>query len=166
MSIALAPEGSSMSTANYQALLVDDYPAIRKLMDRALKLEGFICTHANDGNEAAGLVRDQAFDLVITDLKMPACNGHSLATEVLESPNRPALVIFTGIVDPTLAKDLMSRGVDDIVLKPIDFGVLAVRMKTLVDRRKAASAKRDSKKTSSYSNLTSPANAGGVPVQA
>ena len=45
------------------------------------------------------------------------------------------ILVYTGVIEPRLAKDLLARGVDDIVFKPFDFGILAVKLRVLVERR-------------------------------
>ena len=62
-------------------------------------------------------------------------NGHRLATRLLELDPRPLIVIHTSVIEPRLAKDLLARGVDDILFKPFDFGVLAAKVRSLVDRQ-------------------------------
>ena len=54
------------------------------------------------------------------------------------STSRPVVVILTGVTEPKLAKDLIARGVDDIVFKPIDQGTLAAKVRSLIARREAS----------------------------
>ena len=120
-----------------RALVVDDEPVVRQATARSLSRVGFACETAQDGAEAWTLAKAHPFDLVITDLRMPEVNGHQLAVDLLALPNRPALAILTGIVEPKLAADLKARGVDEILFKPIEFDDLARRMLSLVDSRAA-----------------------------
>lgn len=125
-----------MPSSAYRALIVDDEPAIRKLLQRALRVEGFECETAEDGLQATELTQSQVFDLVVTDLAMPGQHGHSLAVHLLEQAERPLVVVLTGIAEPRLAKDLFARGVDDVVLKPVDFRMFAAKLRSLVDRKR------------------------------
>lgn len=131
-----------MPFATYRALIVDDEAAIRKLLQRALLVEGFECMTAEDGQQAAELTRCHAFDLVVTDLAMPVKHGHSLAVQLLEQQDRPLVVVLTGIAEPRLAKDLFARGVDDVVLKPVDFRMFAAKLRSLVNRKRAGAPAR------------------------
>jgi HD-like signal output (HDOD) protein/ActR/RegA family two-component response regulator len=119
-----------------RALVVDDEVGIRRLLVTALSKEGFQCDTASDGESAANNLLKSRYQLVVTDLAMPRRNGHSLIVDVLAMPDRPAIVAVTGILEPRLAKDLMARGVDDIVFKPLEFLPFAAKMAALVDRRK------------------------------
>ena len=117
------------------ALVVDDDVIPRKMMGFALQAAGFDCAYAFNGNDALAKVSDRDFDLVVTDLKMPGRNGHSLAVELLTRTPRPIITVHTGIEDPRLAEDLMRRGVDDVVYKPTNYSVFAAKMKGLASRR-------------------------------
>jgi DNA-binding response OmpR family regulator/HD-like signal output (HDOD) protein len=125
----------SMASREYRALIVDDEPALRMLTMRELSRNGFICDAARDGLQARGLAAAHPYDVVVTDLCMPEMNGHALAVELLSRDNRPAIVVLTGVTEPRLAKDLIARGVDDIMFKPVDHGILAAKVRALVDRR-------------------------------
>lgn len=132
-----------MAAVTYRALVVDDEEPIRKLIAMALRKAGYVCELAADGDEAAQLAAKSRFDVVVTDLKMPNKNGHTLALELIQrEEDRPLIVVYTGVIEPRLAKDLLGRGVDDILYKPLDFSVLAAKVTTLVERR---SALRDAK---------------------
>jgi len=123
-----------------RALIVDDEQMIRYLLVTALTREGFACETADDGEEAwQKLVgADEPYRLLVTDLLMPVRHGHSLAVETLAMPERPVVVVLTGVMEPRIAKDLMARGIEDIVFKPTPFRPFAAKMRALVDRRRPA----------------------------
>ena len=121
--------------APLRALVVDDEPGIRRLLAAALSKEGFQCELASDGDKAAHQVATSHFDLVVTDLAMPHRNGHSLVVELLAMADRPVVAVVTGVLEPRLARDMIARGIDDIVFKPLEFLPLAAKLRSLVDRR-------------------------------
>jgi HD-like signal output (HDOD) protein/DNA-binding response OmpR family regulator len=127
-----------MTLPDYRALIVDDEAVIRQLTMRALAREGFSCNAASDGNEALALARGTKYDVVVTDLRMPNKHGHALALDLLQLPERPLIVVLTGVIEPRLAKDLVSRGVDDIMFKPVDYPAFAGKVSALVKRRAAS----------------------------
>ena len=69
---------------------------------------------------------------------MPNKHGHALAVELIARENAPVIVVHSSVDDPRLAKDLMTRGVDDIVYKPANYAAFAAKTKALVQRRKKA----------------------------
>ena len=119
----------------FRALVVDDESAVRMLTIRSLANNGFCCDGARDGLGARELVANTHYDVVVTDLRMPEMNGHTLAIELLERHERPAVVVLTGVTEPKLATDLIARGVDDILFKPVDPSILAAKVRALVERR-------------------------------
>jgi DNA-binding response OmpR family regulator len=129
-----------MAAVTHRALVVDDEAPIRKLVAISLRKMGYQCELAADGEEAARISAKSKFDVVVTDLKMPNKNGHSLALDLLQLQERPLIVVYTGVIEPRLAKDLLARGVDDILYKPLDFGVLAAKVSALVERRSSVDA--------------------------
>lgn len=124
----------------YRALVVDDEVLIRQVTARALMREGFRCDVAADGVEAARLLAANQYDVVVTDLRMPNRHGHALLTDLLQRSERPVTIVVTGVLEPRLAKDLYARGVDDIVWKPVKPEFLALKVKTLIERRQEQSS--------------------------
>ncbi|TWT66885.1 Gliding motility regulatory protein [Posidoniimonas polymericola] len=122
-----------MEFTGYRALVVDDEPYVRDLASRSLAKRSLQCDVASDGEEALVLASRYAYDAVITDLRMPRCHGHSLAAELLAWPNRPKIIVLTGLAEPRLVEDLRHRGVDEVLHKPIDFDELASRVASLID---------------------------------
>lgn len=127
-----------MSQSRLKALVVDDDAVIRRLTARALCGEGFSCDLANDGVEAHVKLRSDRYDLVVTDLCMPNRHGHALASELVGTADRPLVVVLTALSDPRMTKDLLARGVDDVVLKPVDYLAFAAKLRGLVNRRTPA----------------------------
>ncbi len=122
----------------YRALIVDDEQIVRRTLCYALEHVGITCDIACDGVEALGKLARHAYDLVVTDLRMPRKNGHSLAVEVLAQPARPVIIIHTSINEPRLIKDLLTRGVDEIVQKPTNYEQFAARARHLIEESQAA----------------------------
>lgn len=124
-----------MTSSILRALVVDDEADIRTLVTVALRKEGFACTEASDGLEAQQKLAAAEFDVVITDLRMPNRHGHALAVDLLGRLERPLIVVHTGMLEPKLTKDLLARGVDDVVFKPVNYAAFAGKVKALVQRR-------------------------------
>ena len=127
-----------MSAANSRllALVVDDEEPIRRLTIYALARQGFLCHAATNGLQAEALLQTVDYDVIVTDLRMPLRNGHALAVTLLERSDRPLIFIQTGVIEPRLAEDLLQRGVEDVVNKPADFRLFAVKARVLAEQRK------------------------------
>lgn len=99
-------------------LVVDDEQPIRELCARVLTRAGYRVTSAVDGVEAVRLVKDETFDLIVCDLRMPVVSG----LEVLEAAKalRPAIavVLITGFGTHEMTARALQSGADTIVTKP------------------------------------------------
>lgn len=125
-----------MSPTAQRVLVVDDDAQYRQLLMGALAAEGFDCEQAENGAVAARLLATGSYDLLLADLQMPVRNGHALVAELLARKYRPAVVALTGIVEPKLAADLLARGAEDVIFKPVEFRLLAAKLKALLATRR------------------------------
>ncbi len=101
---ATAPEhvGAPLGANLGRVLVVDDDPAMRTLVSRALTKLGYGVTQACDGDEALELIRrDDQFDLLITDVVMPSMGGLDLVSQIREHLSVPA-IYMTGYQDLVL----------------------------------------------------------------
>jgi CheY-like chemotaxis protein len=110
-----------------RVLLVEDDPVCRMLVTRILRGMGMAVVHASNGQDARVLLeRDEAIDLIITDIQMPVQDGFALITGVRSTPEREGLPIICISVlnDRAELERLLSLGVQGYLLKPIDQGQL------------------------------------------
>lgn len=116
-------------------LVVDDEPAARTGLERILGGEGYLATSAANGEEAIEVAKREAFDAVVTDLRMPGISGIELIAELRElSPHVP-VVVATAFGDVQSAVQAMRAGADDYVTKPVDLDSLSLVLKRVIDRR-------------------------------
>jgi len=105
-------------------LVVDDDPAIRRLIRIILEDVGYDIMEVEDGQEAINVLSSgetpMVVDLIITDLNMPKVDGfEAIASFQKEYPSIPVIVL-TGIADPEVEASFMRQGVSDYLLKPVD----------------------------------------------
>lgn len=103
-----------------QALLVDDEPDIRELLEITLTRMNIHCTMAATLSAAKTLLQSQAFDLCLTDMHLPDGNGLDLVKLIQEHhPHTPVAVITAyGSVDTAITA--LKSGAFDFVSKPVD----------------------------------------------
>ncbi len=99
--------------------LVDDEPALVKMLGRSLERDGHRVRGFTDANEAlAAMVAGDSPDLLVTDFNMPRRSGVELAREArVLLPGLP-VVICTGLITDALARDAASIGVTRLLYKP------------------------------------------------
>lgn len=77
-------------------LIADDEPGIRDLLHKWLKRDGHQVACARSGHEAAALMKQQNFDVVIADVLMPDGDGLELITESRKTQPRARIVAISG----------------------------------------------------------------------
>lgn len=121
-----------------KVLIVDDEPEVRALAARALQQCGLVCDQAGDGQEAINRAKGGDFEAVVTDLRMPTRHGHALCGDLLGLAKPPGVMVLTGLSDARLVRDLMSRGVHDVIQKPVAYDVLAMKVLAMIEQRRRA----------------------------
>ena len=123
-------------------LVVDDDP----------KLTQAACTYLNDsGYEAKGCLSAEAaydamysqlYDLIISDIMMPGTDGFAFA-ETVRGLNRTIPILFVSARDDLPAKQKgFDLGIDDYMVKPIDFSELLMRVRALLRRANIEASRR------------------------
>lgn len=103
-------------------LLVDDDPAIRKILSQSLEMEGFVIYQASNGEEALEAIDSTIPDLVILDVMMPKMNGFEVLKNVRASPKTEDLpvVMLTARSSQEDVWEGWREGVDYYMTKPFD----------------------------------------------
>ncbi len=100
-------------------MLVDDHPMIRDAMSlyfgKTNEIE--ILAEANNGKEALDLLKEQQFDLVITDIAMPEMNGVEFLTALQEQNIQQDVLVISMINEVSQVKKMISLGAKGYVLK-------------------------------------------------
>jgi two-component system, OmpR family, response regulator MprA len=116
-------------------LVVDDDPAVRESLRRALALEGYAVELASDGTEAlARLDQGDELGAVVLDVMMPAPDGLEVTRRLRAGGNRVPILMLTarGAVDDRVAG--LDAGADDYLVKPFALDELFARLRALLRR--------------------------------
>ncbi len=125
-----------MAAPTAHVLFVDDERALRALMAERLTERGFEVTQAESGEAALELLEQFAFDVVITDFRMPGIDGMQVIQAALERYPGIVGIVITGYGTVKDAVDAIKRGAADFVAKPFQFDELMhVLHKALEQRR-------------------------------
>ncbi len=118
-------------------LVIDDEPALRKVIRASLAAIGFIVEEVGTGTEAIGVVEHRPFDLILLDINMPGVGGIETC-RLLRSraPNTGILMITVRDAEDDKVRAL-EAGADDYVTKPFRFRELIARMKAVLRRTHA-----------------------------
>jgi excisionase family DNA binding protein len=124
----------------FTILVVDDEPAIRKLMATALATTSREVLTAGSGEGALAIVKGSNVDLVVLDLAMPGMNGVDTFRAIRSL--RPALpvLIVTGYPDSDLMAQAFEIGAFTMISKPFDLAQFEKTVHRIVGRSLGASA--------------------------
>ncbi|MDZ7697370.1 MAG: response regulator [Deltaproteobacteria bacterium] len=79
-----------------KVLVVDDERGIRLLLSEALLSQGFEVREARDGQESLDVLKEEDFDLVITDINMPRLDGVGMLQSMKEGGRKEKVIVMTG----------------------------------------------------------------------
>ena len=120
-------------------LIAEDEEGLRLLVARALALDGHHVVTANDGAEALEqLTRSHgAFELLLTDIRMPVMDGIALALAAARDFPRLAILLMTGYADQRERAHGLNALIQDVIAKPFSLGTI----RSAVNQALAASAR-------------------------
>jgi DNA-binding response OmpR family regulator len=115
-------------------LVVDDEPAVRDSLRRALQLEGYDIELAADGQEALDRLSRDGVDAVVLDVSMPRLDGLEACRQRRSSGNSVPVLMLTARDDETDMLVGLGVGADDYMTKPFSMRELAARVHVLLRR--------------------------------
>jgi len=115
------------------ALIVDDEPDVRELLEECVIAQGYQVLSAASGEEAMRLLESVVPSVVLTDVDMPGVNGVALTRYIKEHQDLRLVpvVILTGIADLHARIAGLDAGADDFFAKPVDLLELQTRLSAL-----------------------------------
>ena len=102
-------------------LVVDDDHGLSRLIEKALRREGFATAQAGSGQQTMDWLRDHRADLMLLDLKLEDIEGQELVSRLSQTSSCPPFIIITGQGDERVAVEMMKRGARDYLVKDVDF---------------------------------------------
>src|SRR6202035_2270935 len=117
-----------------RVLVVDDEPAVRRALERALRLEKHEGRMAADGEQALDALADEPADAVILDILMPRLDGLEVCRRMRKAGDRTPVLMLTArdaIDDRVEGLDV---GADDYLVKPFALRELQARLRALLRR--------------------------------
>ena len=119
----------------HRILVVDDEQIIRDSISFILKKEGYTIEEAANGKIAYERIKEQHFDVVITDIEMPVMKGIELLGKVMQISPQTLVLIITAYGSLETAIAALRAGASDYILKPVEFDELLIKLKRLLDAR-------------------------------
>lgn len=121
-----------------RALVVDDDLASRRLMTRVLERQGFKCNSAASVGEARGLLEDEEYALLVTDMRMWGEEGLDLVRFATDEYPDVAVIMVSGMEATDLAQKAVQAGASFYIQKPIELDDFAQKVKVALEAREEA----------------------------
>ena len=122
-------------TEKLNILVVEDGRSQREMLRDFLKDEGYPVSEAENGESALTRLREDRFDLVLTDYKMPGMDGMTLLQAAKELNPEMDVVMMTAFGTVETAVGAMKAGASDYITKPIDLDELQLLIERISGRR-------------------------------
>ncbi len=118
-----------------RVLIVDDELSVRKMLAVMLTQGGVKCSHVSTPEEALDELQNEAFNAVISDLRMGPISGMDLLEQVHRRYPDMAFVMATGVADVRVGVQAMKQGADDYLLKPFDMDVVLASLRRALQKK-------------------------------
>jgi DNA-binding NtrC family response regulator len=117
-------------------LLVDDEAPLREVVAERLVEHGFEVSQADSGEQAIELLRQFAYDAVVSDLRLPGVDGREVIDTALQLYPGIIAIVVTGYGTVKDAVEVIKRGATDFVTKPFQFDELMHVLHTALEQRR------------------------------
>jgi two-component system response regulator PilR (NtrC family) len=117
-------------------LVVDDETSIREFLEILFLRAGHQVRLAKDAIDAITLLKDDSFDVVLTDLRLPRGSGMDVLTYVSKNTSSTQVVIMTAFATTETAIEAMKAGAYDYIIKPFKVDELIVLVDRALERRR------------------------------
>jgi two-component system, OmpR family, response regulator MprA len=115
-------------------LVVDDDPAIREALDRALRLEGFEVSTGDDGEAALASVEERPPDVMVLDVMMPGLTGVEVVRRLRADGYELPICVLSARDELADRVEGLRAGADDYLVKPFELEELVARLHALLRR--------------------------------
>ena len=146
-------------------LVVDDEEAMRDIGSRMISSLGHHAETARDGEEALKKVREEGFDLVLADLRMPRKDGMDLLREIKKFDPRIEVIMVSGFGTIESAVEAIKLGASDYVTKPLQVEELKKKIERTLKNRQLTLENRYLKNLLRSKNGSRPLIGSSQPMQ-
>ncbi len=120
-------------------LVIDDERSIRNTLKDILEVESYLVDVAESGVEALDLIKNQGYDAIFSDIKMPQMDGIELLQRLKENDVETPVIMISGHGNIETAVDCIKKGAYDFIEKPIDLNRLLIVVRNALDKTKQVS---------------------------
>lgn len=122
-------------TEDARVLVVDDEPMVCLALTNWLEEENYFAQAVEDGPQAVKAVREENWDIVLLDLRMPGMDGMEVLKQVKEIAPQTVVIMMTAYASIPGAVQAMQEGAYDYIVKPLDVDQLTLMLKRIVEHQ-------------------------------
>ncbi len=115
-------------------LVVDDERSIRNTLKEILEFEKFTVDTAEDGPTGLSKIKENSYDVILCDIKMPNMDGLEVLEDALASGVNTPIVMISGHGNIETAVEAIKKGAYDFIEKPLDLNRTLVTLRNALDR--------------------------------
>lgn len=123
-------------------LIVDDEKSIRKTLRDILEFENYDVDEANDGLECVVKIKQNTYDVIILDIKMPKMDGMDALERIQDLAAETPVVMISGHATIDTAVDAVKKGAFDFISKPPDLNRLLITIRNAIDKSSLITEKK------------------------
>lgn len=127
----------------HKALIIDDDVSTLDLMRFQLKSEGFDVTTAENGTRGLSFIKENQYDIILTDLNLPDVSGIEMVKQSKQILPETEIIMVTGFGSTEKAIEATKAGAFYYVEKPVDFDELMVLISKAIEHRQQAAEIRE-----------------------
>ena len=127
---------------NARILFVDDEESQRKAISGFIQKKGYYVKTCADGEAALESIRNETWDMILSDLKMPGVSGIELLRQAKQIVPDIVFILFTAYGTVEGAVEAMKLGAFDFITKPVDLDVLEIMINKGLENRRLISENR------------------------
>ena len=116
-------------------LIIDDEKAIRKSIGEILAFEGFAIDEAADGAEAVKKIKENNYDCILCDIKMPKMDGMEVLSVAREEKPDTPFIVISGHGNIETAVEAVKKGAFDYISKPPDLNRMLITIRNAMDKK-------------------------------
>lgn len=120
-------------------LIIDDEKIIRSTLREILEYEKYQISEAQDGEQGLKMLKEEDFDLVLCDIKMPKMDGLEVLEKSSELEKQPQFIMISAHGSIETAVEATKKGAFDFVPKPPDLNRLLLTVRNALDKKNLVS---------------------------
>jgi DNA-binding NtrC family response regulator len=128
-----------MAEGDKHLLIVDDEKPLREAIAERLSDHGFVVEQADSGEQALQRLSEFAFDVIITDLRLPGIDGREVMDAALQRYPEIVAIVITGFGTVKDAVEAIKQGAADFITKPFQFDALLHVLTSAFEQRRLKS---------------------------